>query len=187
MHDHRHLLRPAEVEFHRLEDDGAIPNNARLPLLLYRQALALPVEDPAPLVEELFTANGWPAAWRNGIHPFHHYHSSAHEALGVFRGSATALFGGERGVEMRIRAGDVVIIPAGVGHKALAWSADLGIVGAYPEGSRPDLCRGAPRERPDCLAAIAAVATPKRDPLYGAGGPLCRHWPPTAAPTRPGP
>ena len=176
MRDQHCLLRPAEVECHHLEDDGSIPNNARLPLLLYRRALALPVEDPATLFEERFTANGWPAAWRNGIHPFHHYHSSAHEALGVFRGHATALFGGEHGVTTRVSAGDVVVIPAGVGHKALEWSADLGIVGAYPARSRPDLCRGAPEERPGCLAAIAALATPARDPLYGAGGPLSRHW-----------
>ena len=169
-------LKPAVVETERLRDDGAIPNNPELPLLIYRQAVALPEDDPAAVFEALFTANGWPAAWRNGIHPFHHFHSTAHEALGVFRGTATACFGGEHGVEATVSAGDVVIIPAGVGHKGLAASPDLGIVGAYPEGTGPDLLRGRPGERPDCLRAIARVAVPDGDPLYGRAGPLRRHW-----------
>ena len=115
-------LKPAEVVARRLADDGSIPNNPELPLLVYRQAMDLSGGDPATSFEALFTANGWPAAWRNGIHPFHHFHSTAHEALGVYRGTATARFGGEGGVDMTVSAGDVVIIPAGVGHKALEAS-----------------------------------------------------------------
>ena len=171
------LVRPAAaIVARRLDDDGAIPNNPDLPLLVYRKAAGLPDSDPATVFEALFTANGWPAAWRNGIYPFHHFHSTAHEALGVYRGTATARFGGEGGIDMTVSAGDVVIIPAGVGHKAIEASADLGIVGAYPAGTGPDLCRGAPGERPASLAAIARVAIPARDPLYGAAGPLREHW-----------
>ena len=176
MTDHGTLCRHAAVEARRLEDDGSIPNNPELALLVYRQAVTLPEDDPATVFEALFTANGWPAAWRNGIYPFHHFHSTAHEVLGVYRGTATARFGGEDGVDLTVAAGDVVVIPAGVGHKALEASRDLGIVGAYPAGSGPDLCRGAPGERPASLDAIARVALPARDPLYGAEGPLCRHW-----------
>ena len=176
MTDHSARTRPATVEKWRLEDDGAIPNNASLPLLLYRQAVALPQSDPATVFESLFTVNGWPAAWRNGIFPFHHFHSTAHEVLGVYSGSATARFGGESGIDVTVSAGDVVVIPAGVGHKAIEASTDLGIVGAYPAGTVPDLCRGAAEERPGCLDAIARVGMPDRDPLYGDDGPLRRHW-----------
>ena len=176
MNDHTARIRSANVGTWQLDDDGTIPNNSDLPLLLYRQAVTPPEHDPAAVFEALFTANGWPAAWRNGIFPFHHFHSTAHEVLGVFSGSATACFGGESGVEITVSAGDVVVIPAGVGHKALEASADLGIVGAYPVGSSPDLCRGAPGERPRCVDAIAQVAVPDRDPLYGAEGPLRQHW-----------
>ena len=176
MTDFDALIKPAAVVARRLEDDGAIPNNPELPLLVYRQAVTLPDSDPATAFEVLFTANGWPAAWRNGIHPFHHFHSTAHEALGVYAGTATARFGGESGVDLTVSAGDVVIIPAGVGHKAIEASADLGIVGAYPAGTGPDLRRGAPGERPASVGAIARVPVPARDPLYGAEGPLRRHW-----------
>ena len=160
----------------RLTDDGSIPNNPDLPLLVYRQAVALAEEDPAAVFEALFTANAWPAAWRNGIHPFHHYHSTAHEALGVFSGRATACFGGEAGVRVTVAAGDVIIIPAGVGHKGIEATSDLGIVGAYPAGTGPDLCRGLAGERPACLEEIARVPVPRNDPLYGARGPLSEHW-----------
>lgn len=177
MNEHTARIRFADVETWRLPDDGAIPNNAALPLLVYRRAVRLPERDPASVFETLFTANGWPAVWRNGIFPFHHFHSTAHEVLGVFGGTATARFGGESGADVTVSAGDVVIIPAGVGHKAIEASANLGIVGAYPAGTTPDLCRGTAQERPRSLDAIAQVPIPRLDPLYGDGGPLREHWP----------
>ena len=86
------------------EDDGTIPNS-RLPLLVYRDA----VPADAAAIERIFTANCWPAAWRDGVHPFHHFHSTAHEVLGVARGEATVLFGGPNGTTLTVKAGDVVV------------------------------------------------------------------------------
>ena len=88
MKDQYRRRQPPAVEARRLVDDGAIPNHPELPLLVYRQAVTLPEDDPATIFEALFTANGWPAAWRNGIYPFHHFHSTAHEAHGVYAGTA---------------------------------------------------------------------------------------------------
>ncbi|HMN85705.1 MAG TPA: hypothetical protein PKA74_06930, partial [Bauldia sp.] len=76
-------------------DDGDIPNS-RLPLILYARAIDPAAGDPAEAFEALFAANGWPPAWRNGIYGFHHYHSTAHEVLGIARGSAEVRFGGYR-------------------------------------------------------------------------------------------
>ena len=159
-----------------LPDKGTIPNNPTLPLLFYQQAVDLPDEGAPEWFEAVFTANGWPAAWRNGIFPFHHYHSCAHEALGVYAGSATAMLGGEHGIEVTVTRGDVVIIPAGVGHKCLEKSEDLAIVGAYPTNTSPDLMKGELHERPACLEAIAKVGIPLQDPLYGEDGPMHQHW-----------
>ena len=80
------------------------------------------------------------AAWRDGVFPFHHYHSNAHEALGIYSGEVTVLFGGDAGVTVTARPGDVVVLPAGTGHKKLSATGTLGVVGAYPAGAHPDTC-----------------------------------------------
>jgi uncharacterized protein YjlB len=158
-----------------LTDDGIFPNS-RLPLLIYRAPVVLPKTDPAAVFEELFGVNGWHGSWRNGIYSFHHYHSTAHEVLGIYRGSAKVQLGAENGITIEVHSGDVVIIPAGVAHKNLGSSADFGVVGAYPEGQDYDMNYGKPSERPKADKNIAKVALPKMDPVYGAGGPLMKHW-----------
>ncbi len=153
-------------------DDGTIPNS-RLPLLVYRGA----VPADAAAIERLFAANRWPPAWRDGVHPFHHFHSTAHEALGVARGEASVLFGGPGGKVLTVRAGDVVVVPAGVAHCNQHQSADLLIVGAYPDNAAsPDLRRGKPAEHRQAIQAIAAVPSPAADPVGGHEGPLGRLW-----------
>ena len=134
------MTEPESVTF---ADDGAIPNS-RLPLLVYRRAV--PADPDA--IERLFGENAWPPAWRDGVHPFHHFHSNAHEVLGFARGEATVLFGGPSGQVLIARAGDVIVVPAGVGHCNQSQSADLLVVGAYPaNASRPDLRRGKAAEQ----------------------------------------
>ena len=164
-----------EPQAHLFEDDGTIPNNPRLPFLVYPGALSLG-DDPAAACEAVFAANRWDRSWRNGIYPFPHYHSTAHEVLAICRGEARVRFGGAKGVVMTVRAGDVVVIPAGVGHQNLGASADLLVVGAYPAGPDWDLCTGDADERPHVLDSIAAVPLPPADPLFGEDGPLLEHW-----------
>jgi uncharacterized protein YjlB len=72
------MLRGMQVIAHLLAASGAIPNHPRWPLLDYPGAVGIAGTDPAAAFEELFAANRWPAAWRNGVHPFHHYHSNGH-------------------------------------------------------------------------------------------------------------
>lgn len=162
-----------EPETFTFEDDGAVPNT-RLPLLVYRAA----VPADADAIERLFERNQWPPAWRNGVHPFHHFHSNAHEVLGVARGSAKVLFGGPNGKVVEVRAGDVAVLPAGTGHCNQGASADLLIVGAYPAGQRGrvDLRRGQAEEHEEAVRNIAQVPRPAMDPVTGAEGAAVRLW-----------
>ena len=126
----------------------------------------------------MFAANRWPRQWRDGIYPFHHYHSTAHEALGIARGRVTVRLGGEQGRDFELTVGDVAVLPAGTGHKRLTEQGDLLVVGAYPAGQTWDLLRGDPFERPAALRNIARVPPPAGDPVHGANGPLVRIWRP---------
>ena len=165
-----------QILHHILTDDGTYPNNQRLPLMAYKNAAQLPASDPALIFEKLFHANRWGSSWRNGIFSYHHYHSSAHEVLGVYGGTAQVQFGGEQGPVFSIKAGDVLIIPAGVAHKNLGNSHGFRVVGAYPNGQHPDICYGRAEERPQADRNIEALALPQADPVYGTDGSLFELW-----------
>jgi uncharacterized protein YjlB len=164
------------VVAHLLPPAGAIPNHPRWPLLVYPAALSPDEPDLAAAFERLFASNRWPAAWRDGVFPFHHYHSTAHEALGIYSGEVTVQFGGDGGVVVTARPGDVIVLPAGTGHKKLATRGRLGVVGAYPSGQHPDTCTPFTANARRAAEAIARVPLPERDPVHGAGGPLFDHW-----------
>jgi uncharacterized protein YjlB len=154
------------------EDDGKIPNNA-LSLIVYPGALP---EHDVTACKRLFEQHNWHNSWVNGVFSYHHYHSTAHEVLGCVSGSAKVQFGGEQGKIIEISAGDVVVIPAGVGHCNKGASGDFRVVGAYPNGQGWDVKTGAPGERPQVLENIAQVPLPDQDPVHGTGGGLRDIW-----------
>ena len=164
-------VRGLKVETYRFADDGVVPNNPVLPLVVYRGALA-EGGDRAAACERLFAQHSWPDAWRNGIYGHHHYHSTAHEVLGIAAGNARVRLGGENGQTVELRAGDVVVIPAGVAHKRESASADLLVIGAYPRGQSPDLCRAEAAAHDRAVPRIAAVPLPAADPVTGRADPL---------------
>ena len=158
-----------------LSDDGVFPNNGSLPLIVY--ADALPKLSPtAEAFEELFALNKWQASWRNGVYPYHHYHSTAHEMLGCFSGEARVLFGGDSGYIAELTAGSAVLIPAGVAHKRLSSSEGFAVAAAYLPGQKADMCYGNVEERPDADLRICALSKPEFDPVLGLSGPAATAW-----------
>jgi uncharacterized protein YjlB len=155
-----------------LKPNGWMPNNS-LPVLIYRGAVP-PSNDRATAMERLFTADGWPPQWRNGVYSFHHYHSTAHEVLGFAEGHADLVLGGEGGEPVTVHAGDVVVLPAGTGHCRITASDDFLVIGAYPENEHWDICRTA--ATPEVLERMRHVRFPASDPLTGASGALPKIW-----------
>ena len=170
------LTRSRKPHLFHFNDDGIIPNHPSLMLVVYRGAVRFPGKfDPAAVLEDLFARNGWSASWRNGIYDYVHYHSRTHEVLGVARGSAAVQFGGNRGRKLSLKAGDVAILPAGTGHQCLSHTADFLVVGAYPPHGAYDECTNS-EDHKLAIVEIARVALPRKDPVYGKGGPLLSEW-----------
>jgi uncharacterized protein YjlB len=136
-----------------------IPNHPSFPVLIYRG-----VEGD---LRELIREHGWGGSWVDGVFDFHHFHSTSHEVLGVLSGEATLELGGPQGASFDVAAGDVLVLPAGTGHRRATARRGFTVTGAYPAGQEDyDLLReadGAARAR------IAALPAPDQDPVGGEG------------------
>lgn len=146
-----------------------IPNHPSFAVLVYRDVET--VAEGPEAARRLFAAHGWGGSWVDGVFDFHHFHSTSHEALAVVAGAATLELGGPQGDAFDVGAGDVLVLPAGTGHRRATARDGFTVVGAYPAGQEDyDLLRG---DHPDEVAAarerIAALGAPPDDPVGGEG------------------
>jgi uncharacterized protein YjlB len=171
------LVKPSRPVAHQFRPDGFVPNHPRWPFVLYRTALSLPRSlDPAAVWEALFESNHWGDMWRGEIYDYVHYHSRIHEVLGIARGSAMVRIGGSKGQRLKVRAGDVLIIPAGTGHQSLKASPTFMAVGAYPPCGTYDECAPTKEDYDRARKTVARVSRPQTDPVFGARGALLKLW-----------
>lgn len=147
-----------------LPNQEAVPNNPRLPVLVHRAVFP---PGQAERAEALFAGHGWLPAWRDGIHPYVHFHTTAHEALAVVQGQVRVRLGDESGPELQVAAGDVLVLPAGTGHQQVDGSDDLLVVGAYPEGQEPDQRLASTAQAAEARARIARLPDPPCCPVSG--------------------
>ena len=160
---------PREVAMETLLIDkpsGGVPNN-RLPVVIYHRVIPPNVVDNADYLEHLFRSNGWPPQWRYPVYTFTHFHSNTHEALGVFAGTARLQLGGENGKIIEVKVGDVLLLPAGIGHKQISADEEFMLVGAYPPEMKADLCHDEPAQLAARTKAVIAVPLPDTDPVTG--------------------
>jgi uncharacterized protein YjlB len=161
------------IETLLLKPNDFVPNNPALPVIIYRQALT-DAEDLAAALEAEFAQNGWQHIWRNGIYDYHHYHTKAHEALGIAGGKARVALGGQGAQVVDVSAGDCLLLPSGTGHCRLSASADFLVIGAYPPHQTADMKTDAPSEAD--VIAIRNCALPDTDPVTIGAGTLARLW-----------
>ncbi|MCO7175330.1 cupin domain-containing protein [Sporolactobacillus kofuensis] len=146
-----------------------MPNNPYFSVLIYPGAF----KGRTNQLVKTFEKNNWGNNWVDGVFTYHHFHSTSHEVLGVISGHATLRLGGENGKDFKVSAGDVVVLPAGTGHKRLSSSSDFSIAGGYPNGQDYDTQT---KETQTLKANISRVGKPKQDPVYGNQGPLLHIW-----------
>lgn len=161
----------AQVRSFFLNDTGDIPNNPDLPVIVYQGVFENTVN-----IEAQFEQHNWTGTWTGDIYEYHHYHTNTHEVLGVKSGKATVLLGGDGGERLDLTAGDAVVLPAGTGHRKMESTEDFAVVGAYPNGSTPNLNQKDPGVRAQALSQIKNVPLPETDPVYGENGPLLEKW-----------
>jgi uncharacterized protein YjlB len=155
-------------------DNGVMPNSA-LPAIVYDRPVS--GDDLEGLFRKTFSRNQWGGFWVEGVFGYDHFHSNAHEVMGVLEGTADLVLGGtDGGTTLTIAKGDVLILPAGAGHRRLRDSPDFLVLGGYPKGQESfdiyltlQLCANY-RNR------IGAVEIPKLDPLYGEEGAVISAW-----------
>ena len=114
------------------------PNNPDLPVLIYRAVMPREWPDKANVFEAHFVKNNWFGTWRDTIFTYRHFHSNAHEVLGIAEGNVVVEIGGEQLFDLE--EGDIIILPAGTSHRRISCEEVL-VVGAYPKGQEKyDIC-----------------------------------------------
>ncbi len=164
----------ARVDAFLLAPHAWVPNNRSLPVIVYSCAFDPGARNLGDHIDHYFAQHDWPVQWHDGVFDYHHFHSTAHEVLGVIAGAAELIVGGPGGRPLRIAAGDVLLLPAGTGHCLVSREDAFQVAGGYPKGQQWDIRRDA--LTPDELRAMDALPFPACDPVYGKNGPLIEQW-----------
>lgn len=136
-----------------------------LPVLVSRTAVDHELLDIAAALEALFRSNGWVCRPQGTLQGEYHYHSTAHEVIGIASGSAILGIGGPHSVRIAVDASDLLVLPAGTGHCRLADRAGFCVITANPPDQEADICRTTAST--EIASAIEAVPYPTSDPVLG--------------------
>jgi uncharacterized protein YjlB len=156
---------PRKIYFDKAED---VPNSP-LPVLIFRSVLNPQVSGKAARFRQAFKQNAWTGLWTDTIYDYTHFHSNAHEVLGIAEGKVSVKLGGDDGRLFRLKAGDMLVLPAGIGHRRIGDDKGLKVIGAYPPGQSHFTMKRKGR-------TVPKVPLPPTDPFYGEEGPLVRIW-----------
>lgn len=165
------------IEAYHFKPQEGIPNHQELPVLIYGGVLSgeFNIEQT---FDRVFSENAWDDSHRRQISRSDHFHSDAHEALGVVRGYALLKIGGPSGKEVELREGDLILLPVGTAHRMITSSSNFQAISAYPGGQENKelvIAEAGPLAT-DLAQAVKATPRPKTDPCFGHSGPLFDFW-----------
>lgn len=155
--------------------DEFTPNNS-LPVIVYRDVPNSLDMDPNSSLLNLFISNGWTNNWEDIIMTENHYHSTTHEVIGIKTGEVDLKLGGTVGSIVTVKSGDVIIIPAGVGHYSLSNEKGYRAIGGYPNGADWDMIFDEKEKLQAATERITQIPTPVTDPVFGSNGGLGDYW-----------
>ncbi|CAI0653664.1 unnamed protein product [Colletotrichum noveboracense] len=149
--------------------------NSRLPVLHYRDVLPEPRDEAS--VTDFLTRNRWEKR--------HRAHGDT-LASAIFTRIATNAMGHSKmllgkistgqGMEVDVKTGDVIILPAGTAHSSLASSSDYRYIGVYPQDCPKWRNEMGKTPAGEFKTVIKSVEMPEEDPVYGRNGPLNQLW-----------
>ena len=162
-----------QVSRYQLPAFKGLPNTSiqGKPLLIYH-AVFVPA-DASQIESHLYSIGEVIPKWRYTMYSTTHFHSTTHEVLSISSGSARLCFGGDENpgrIEVDVRAGDVIVVPAGVAHRLLEDKGAFQMVGSYPIDKTWDMCYGGAGEE-EKVEAIKTLGWFTRDPIYSVEGP----------------
>ncbi|MCJ1286293.1 hypothetical protein MMC26_005638 [Xylographa opegraphella] len=169
-------LKTLRVSKYQIPPYKLLPNTSiqHHPLFIYHSAF--PSSASAATIESHLRDIGIVSPqWRFTMYSTTHFHSTSHEVLAISNGKAKLCFGGEenpKNVEAVLEKGDVIVIPAGVGHRLLEdIEGGFEMVGSYPTGMHWDMCYGREAEK-EKIDGIRHLKWFDHDPVYGQEGPM---------------
>lgn len=170
-------LKGLRVTCHQIPAFDLIPNTSIQckPLLIYHAAFHPSVITASGIETHLTTVGVVTPQWRYTMYNTTHFHSTSHEVLCVAAGRAKLCFGAgddPNRVEPVVEKGDVMVVPAGAGHRLLMdQQGGFTMVGSYPNGKEWDMCYGKQGEEQK-VQSIGDLGWIDRDPIYGDQGPV---------------
>ncbi|KAF2089750.1 hypothetical protein K490DRAFT_20190, partial [Saccharata proteae CBS 121410] len=170
-------LSSLRLSTHQIPAHALIPNTSiqQKPLLIYHSCFFPSSVSASGIESHLRTIGVVTPQWRYTMYAQTHYHSTTHEVLCISSGRARLCFGGETNegrVETVVERGDVVVVPAGVGHRLLDdLEGGFEMVGSYPRGRSWDMCYGVEEEEGK-RRGIEKLGWFEKDPVYGEEGPV---------------
>jgi uncharacterized protein YjlB len=115
------------------ENPADVPNS-RLTVLIFRSVLVPGIPAKPDLFRKRFRKAGGAVCGQTRSSITRIFIRTRMKFWEFIEGKVTVRLGGEQGRLFRLKAGDMLLLPPGVGHRRVGDDKGLKLIGAYPRG-----------------------------------------------------